>query len=111
MAQTCTSSTLPPASFADAATLPTGEALVDDSGAVWLPHDIAKTTLAGRHWSPLSSRRPSMHAGRVPFCWSPPRGGTLSILNGMGVTLGDSVIGLGALAWLKQREPNLRIEV
>jgi Glycosyltransferase family 9 (heptosyltransferase) len=95
---------------ADAAA-PTGEALVDDLGAVWLPHDIAKSPLAVRHWSLLSSCRASMHAGRLPFCWSPPRGGTLSVLNGMGVTLGDSIIGLGVLAWLKQRDPSLRIEV
>jgi Glycosyltransferase family 9 (heptosyltransferase) len=95
----------------DASVIPTGEALVDDLGAVWLPHDIAKSPLAGRHWSPLSSCRASMHAGRLPFSWSPPRGGTLSVLNGMGVTLGDSIIGLGVLAWLKQRDPSLRIEV
>ena len=111
MTRACTSSMLPSVPHSAAAALPTGEALVDERGAVWLPHDIAKSTLAGRWWSRLSSCRPSMHAVRMPFCWSPPRGGTLSILNGMGVTLGDSVIGLGVLAWLKQRDPGLRIEV
>ncbi len=95
----------------DKLAIPTGEALVDDLGAVWLPHDIAKSPLDERRWSRLSACRPSMHAGRLPFRWSPPRGGTLSVLNGMGVTLGDSIIGLGVLAWLKRCDVNLRIEV
>ncbi len=111
MNRACVSSSKPSLQRVDPTAIPTGEALVDTLGAVWLPHDIAKSRLAPQCWSPLSSCRPTMHAGRQPFCWRPPRGGTLNVLNGMGVTLGDSVIGLGVLAWLKQRDPDLRIEV
>jgi ADP-heptose:LPS heptosyltransferase len=33
------------------------------------------------------------------------------VLNGMGVALGDSVIGMNALAWLKEKHPTLRIHL
>lgn len=91
-----------------------GEALVDAAGQVWLPYDLphlphlpART----RGWRRLSALRDIRHAGRRPFHWCMPSGGTLHVLNGMGVSLGDSIVGMNALAWLKDRHPALRIHL
>jgi Glycosyltransferase family 9 (heptosyltransferase) len=88
-----------------------GEALVDGSGNVWLPYDLSRVRVPPTEWTRLSSRRDVRHAGRRAFCWHAPVSGELHVLNGMGVTLGDSVIGMNALAWLKARHPLLRIHL
>jgi hypothetical protein len=51
------------------------------------------------------------HFHRRPFAWRPPENDELHVLNGMGVTLGDSIIGMNALAWLKARHPRLHIHL
>jgi hypothetical protein len=88
-----------------------GEALVDSSGKVWLPYDLPHLRGPAVGWSRLSSRRDVRHAGRRPFHWRAPASKKLYVLNGMGVTLGDSIIGMNALAWLKTRHPSLRIHL
>jgi hypothetical protein len=85
------------------------EALVDNAGNVWLPYDMSRLGVLPTGWARLSSRRNSHHAGRRPFHWHAAQSGALHVLNGMGVTLGDSIIGMNALAWLKTRHPTLRI--
>jgi Glycosyltransferase family 9 (heptosyltransferase) len=89
----------------------TGEALVDSAGQVWLPYDLPHLPAPPAGLARLSSRRECRHAGRAAFRWCAPASGTLRILNGMGVTLGDSIIGMNALAWLKHGDPSLRIEL
>ena len=88
-----------------------GESLVDGAGNVWLPYDLSHLRTPSVGWSRLSSRRDVRHAGRRPFRWHSPASDALHVLNGMGVTLGDSVIGMNALAWLKARHPSLRIHL
>jgi len=88
-----------------------GEAVVDGAGNVWLPFDLPHLPAPPAGWSRLSSRRNVRHAGRLPFHWRAPASGALHLLNGMGVTLGDSIIGMNALAWLKARHPSLRIQL
>ena len=88
-----------------------GEALVDSAGNVWLPYDLPHLRAPGTGWTRLSSRREVRHAGRRPFQWRAPASDTLHVLNGMGVTLGDSIIGMNALAWLKTQHPTLRIHL
>jgi hypothetical protein len=88
-----------------------GEALVDSSGNVWLPYDLSHLPTPAVGWTRLSSRRDVRHAGRRPFRWHSPESDTLHVLNGMGVSLGDSIIGMNALAWLKDRYPSLRIHL
>lgn len=88
-----------------------GEALVDRSGGVWLPFDLSHADVPSAGWSRLSSRREVRHAGRRPFRWRAPEDGCLHILNGMGVTLGDSIIGMNVLAWLKARHPEMSIHL
>lgn len=88
-----------------------GEALLDPSGRVWLPYDLPHLRASSAGWTRLSSRRDVRHAGRRPFCWRAHAGETLHIINGMGVTLGDSIIGMNALAWLKTQHPSLRVHL
>jgi len=88
-----------------------GEALVDNTDNVWLPFDMPHRHGASTGWTRLSRRREVRHAGRRAFHWRASAGDTLHILNGMGVTLGDSVIGMNALAWLKDKHPALRIHL
>jgi hypothetical protein len=88
-----------------------GEALVDSSGNVWLPYDLSHLRTPSVGWTRLSSRRDVRHAGRRPFRWHSPASDALHVLNGMGVTLGDSIIGMNALVWLKVRHPSLRIHL
>jgi hypothetical protein len=96
---------------AEQLTLVQGEAVVDGADNVWLPFDLPHLPVPPDGWARLSSRRDVRHAGRLPFHWHPPASGTLHLLNGMGVTLGDSIIGMNALAWLKARHPALRIQL
>ena len=88
-----------------------GEALVDSAGNVWLPYDLPHLRVPATGWTRLSCRRDVRHAGRRPFDWRAPASDTLHVLNGMGVTLGDSIIGMNALAWLKATHPTLRIHL
>ncbi len=88
-----------------------GEALVDGDGATWLPYDLPHRRTHAASWSLLSARRDVLHAGRRRFHLPPSCREEIHVLNGMGVTLGDSVIGLSVLAWLKRKHPSLRIHV
>lgn len=93
---------------------PQGEAVVDAGGRVWLPFDLPHLAQPARRsvtWTRLSARRHVRHYQRGAFEWRAPDTDELHLLNGMGVTLGDSVIGINALAWLKARHPRLRIHL
>lgn len=88
-----------------------GEALVDRGGRVWLPYDLSHLNEPHAGWTRLSCRREVRHFHRRSFEWRCPDNDELHILNGMGVTLGDSIIGMNALTWLKARHPSLRIHL
>ena len=84
------------------------EALVDQYGNVHLPYDQVTPT-PGLQLSLVSQHRPLANAHIKPFLADYTRVRALHIINGMGVALGDSIIGLSVLAWLKQRWPQLHI--
>jgi hypothetical protein len=86
-----------------------GEALLDQGDMVWLPFDAYRPEADQNTWARLSSKRRLRHAGRQPFVFREPADRVLHIVNGMGVTLGDSIIGLNALAWLKRCHPGLHV--
>ncbi len=50
-----------------------------------------------------------LNAAERPFRLAPEPHGTLHVINGMGVALGDSIVGLTALAALRERHPGRRI--
>jgi hypothetical protein len=79
---------------------------IDASGRLWLPYDLAQACARPpglREW------RDAHHAGRRPFSLDFAKLNTLHIVNAMGVALGDSIVGLGVLRWLKERHPHLRL--
>src|SRR5262249_37788637 len=88
-----------------------GEALVDGEGAIWLPYDLPHRRHSTESWTLISERREVLHAGRRRFRRRTSYGRELHVLNGMGVTLGDSVIGMSVLAWVKAEHPSLQIHV
>jgi hypothetical protein len=96
---------------ADPTPLLRGEALLDRADNVWLPYDLAHLCKPPDGWARLSSRRVARHRQQQPFQWDSPANDELHILSGMGVTLGDSVIGMNAIAWLKERHPALRVHL
>lgn len=87
----------------------TGRCLVDDRGQLWLPYDIprCRTAIGGLH--ALETLRPVFCArdGAIAPNWAAFQ--TLYLINGMGVSLGDNIVGL-SLAWaLKCAQPHLRL--
>ena len=91
--------------------VPCGEALVGEHGEVWLPYDAMKMLGRVCRWAPLSIRCATRHASNGPSSRRPAHDGSLSIINGTDVTLGDSVIGVEVLACVTQLTPCLRIEL
>jgi hypothetical protein len=88
-----------------------GEALVDGEGSMWLPYDLPHRRHGTESWTLISERRDVLHAGRRPFRRRTCHDSELHLLNGMGVTLGDSVIGMSVLAWVKTEHPSLQIHL
>ncbi|GLS05984.1 hypothetical protein GCM10007860_31480 [Chitiniphilus shinanonensis] len=97
------SSPLPPAL--------TGQALVHASGALWLPYDLAFLDEPPARFVPLSQVRPALNADRAPFRLDHHPGRALHLVNGMGVALGDSVIGLSVLHWLHRARPDCALHL
>ena len=86
-----------------------GEALVRDDGKVWIPYDRARAGVAEAEFRRLSSCAEVHNADRQAFRLDDAPVRRLLIINGMGIALGDSVIGLGALTWLRKKNPQLEI--
>jgi ADP-heptose:LPS heptosyltransferase len=86
-----------------------GEALLDSSGRVWLPFDAYQPGTNPQTWARLSSKLQVRHANRCAFAWKGPFNHAVHIINGMGVTLGDSIIGFNAMVWLKRCHPGLHV--
>lgn len=87
----------------------TGEALVHTTGTLWIPFDKARLRMPDAPFSALSAHLVTHHGERHPVQIDHAAVSRLLIINGMGVTLGDSIIGLTALKCLLQRHPHLAI--
>ncbi|WP_051710744.1 glycosyltransferase family 9 protein [Andreprevotia chitinilytica] len=93
---------MPPSSKLSAA------AIVDTTEQVWLPYDLPfLPTQTG--FRPISAGKGILNANYTPFRLDYANVKTLHIINGMGVALGDSVVGLSVLHWLKTQYPQLAI--
>ncbi|HSC81921.1 MAG TPA: glycosyltransferase family 9 protein [Chitinolyticbacter sp.] len=86
----------------------TGEAVLDRQDQLWLPCDLPHLGRAPGEFRPLSASRAVLNADRSPFMLDYATVGTVHILNGMGVALGDSVIGLSVLHALKAAHPQFQ---
>ena len=86
-----------------------GEALVRDDGKVWIPYDRAGAGVPEAEFRRLSSCVEVHNADRKAFRLDDAPVRRLLIINGMGIALGDSVIGLSALTWLRRKHPQAEI--
>ncbi|KWZ41307.1 ADP-heptose--LPS heptosyltransferase [Burkholderia savannae] len=95
---------LPPA---DALTYP--GTLLSPDGRLVAPYDLECTGADARGYAGAASRIGLLHAASRPFALDYATLSTVHVINGMGVALGDSVIGLTALAAIRARHPHVRI--
>jgi hypothetical protein len=91
----------------DAALVHPGSLLTPD-GRLVAPYDLAHDGGDASGHAPASDLPGLRHAALGAFQLDYPTLGTVHVINGMGVALGDSVIGLTALAALRARHPALR---
>jgi hypothetical protein len=85
--------------------------LLDRSGSVVCSYDLEVASLPADGLRPalLDPRIANANARRFRFDYRDYDG--LHIINGMGVTLGDSIVGLSAVAAIRERHPHLRIAI
>lgn len=82
----------------------TGSSLIDAAGRICLPYDAVREPELPRGLRPLAEIRTTLcareHAFRLPDGDEP-----VHLLNGMGVALGDAIVGLSVLAALQAQAP------
>lgn len=85
--------------------------LLDSDGRVVAPYDLEQRDAEiGEHLA-LASRPGILNAVACPFELDYSSLRAVHLINGMGVTLGDSIIGLTAIAALKEAHPQVRFVV
>ncbi|WP_175923738.1 ADP-heptose--LPS heptosyltransferase [Burkholderia latens] len=72
------------------------------------PYDIEHGSVRAEGHVPAAPALGLLHAASRPFRLDYDRAADVHVINGMGVALGDSVIGLTALAALREMHPGLR---
>ncbi|MBN3735386.1 ADP-heptose--LPS heptosyltransferase [Burkholderia sp. Tr-20390] len=90
----------------DAALTYPGTLLAPD-GTLVAPYDLEHGGARAVGHVPAAPARGLLHAAHQPFRLDYDRARHVHVINGMGVTLGDSVIGLTALAALRAAHPGL----
>ncbi|HDR9039067.1 TPA: ADP-heptose--LPS heptosyltransferase [Burkholderia vietnamiensis] len=94
----------------DAALVYPGTLLARD-GTLVAPYDLEHGSEWAAEYLPAAPALGLLHAAQRPFRLDYARTADVHVINGMGVALGDSVIGLSALAALRARHPQLRFTV
>ena len=95
---------------ADAALAHAGSLLAPD-GRIIAPYDLEQRDAEiGEHVA-LASQPGILNAAARPFQLDYTTISTVHVINGMGVTLGDSIIGLTALAAIRHAHPQVRFVV
>jgi hypothetical protein len=83
--------------------------LLSPAGEILAPYDFEVTGASATGLVPLSTAPGILHANTAPFDAGYASHRKVHIINGMGVTLGDSIIGLTALFAIKKRHPSLDV--
>ena len=83
--------------------------LLSPEGEIVAPYDLEVTDTPATGFLPLSTAPGILNANSETFSPDYASHRKLHVINGMGVTLGDSIIGLTALFALKKRHPQLDI--
>jgi len=87
----------------------TGRSLVDDDGQLWLPYDVSRCHSVPHGLRALESLRPVLCARDAAIAPDWAAFQTVYLINGMGVALGDNIVGL-SIAWaLKCAQPHLHL--
>lgn len=95
---------------ADEALTHAGSLLTPD-GCIVAPYDLEQRDAEiGEHF-PLASEPGILNAAARPFTLDYAQISVVHVINGMGVTLGDSIIGLSALAAIRYTHPHVRFVV
>ncbi len=81
--------------------------LLSPEGEIVAPYDLEVTDTPATGFLPLSTAQGILNANSATFSPDYASHRKLHVINGMGVTLGDSIIGLTALFALKKRHPQL----
>jgi len=87
----------------------TGRCLVDDNGQLWLPYDVSRCRSVPYGLRALESLRPVLCArdDAIALEWAAFQ--SVYLINGMGIALGDNIVGL-SIAWaLKCAQPYLHL--
>lgn len=88
----------------------TGRSLISAEGEIWLPYDIARESTRPPGLRCLDDERVLCATAKtLSVDWSATH--SVHILNGMGVALGDNIIGLSVIHELKTRHPKLAIHL
>jgi hypothetical protein len=95
---------------ADAALTHPGSLLAPD-GRIIAPYDLEQCNGETGEHGALASQTGVLNAATLPFELDYSKLRTVHVINGMGVTLGDSIIGLTAIAALKEVHPQVRFVV
>jgi hypothetical protein len=85
--------------------------LISATGDIIAPYDLETASEPLTTYRRSTSDRRVRHADSAPFRVDWAMTSTVHIVNGMGVTLGDSVIGLTAIAAIKARFPRVRVHL
>jgi len=87
----------------------TGRCLVDNDGQLWLPYDVSRCHSVPYGLRALESLRPVLCArdGAIAPEWVAFR--SVFLINGMGVALGDNIVGLSIARALKRAWPHLHL--
>jgi hypothetical protein len=85
--------------------------LLDADGRIVAPYDLEQGDAEIDEHLPLANQPGILNAAARPFELDYSRLHTVHVINGMGVTLGDSIIGLTAIAALKVSHPQVRFVV
>jgi hypothetical protein len=85
--------------------------LLTPDGRIVAPYDLEQRDTEIGEYFALASQPGIRNAAACPFELDYSQLHTVHVINGMGVTLGDSIIGLTAIAALKATQPQVRFTV
>ncbi|SAK99502.1 hypothetical protein AWB81_05741 [Caballeronia arationis] len=100
---------LPDGGFDELAALSHPGSLLSPTGEIVASYDLEVTGAPAAGFRPLSTAPGILHANTAAFTADYAAHRKVHVVNGMGVTLGDSIIGLTAIFAIRKRYPSIDI--
>src|SRR5580698_397976 len=85
--------------------------LISPAGEIVASYDLEVTDTPALDYRDLAQVTGICNAARRPFSPDYAKQSRVHVINGMGVTLGDSIIGLTALSAIRSRHPSLEFVI